>query len=634
MPSKRRIVIVDDHTLFRDGLRTILETEEDLEVVADAESAEDIVELVWQTRPDVLLLDIRMPQGSGLDAVPAVLKISPNTQVLVLTASDEKEEHVRAFRLGAKGVILKDSARQTLMQAIRTVCRRRGLDGPAHGGALAEELSHMGEGEPISTRQENGLTERELEIVRLVASGYKNKEVGATLAISERTVKTHLTNIFQKLGVRDRVGLVMYAAPQPGRRLTATGLHPGVARPSALMAQAGRDARTTGRTPSPAVGDDGHGAASVGAQVDTKPRGAITRLDLRRWQSVAVVRRRPTSPRRAARRRVEERRPCSRFDCHGVGPSGSAAAEASGMRPASRDSAARLDVAREQHADAAERRRSVSEPVVQRQACRHPAGEVQDTSHLRDVARSGRAPACRMRMRRPGLAPAASRRRQAHAMPAPPSRSTRTRAGASRARPGRQSAGSDRDARASCTSASTLHDLPRAQERRDDRPRRCRSRCRESRRRRRRRRGRQEARRPRHRPARRRGTCTRSVVSRQSRRRPPARRRRARPAQRDAGEARGGQPSDAQATEADAIDEAELGDARAAARRWRTSASRRAPSHECSSDGKHRQSARRHEPGEPGAGASGARTSAAPGADSRRADATKSGTTSGFAITR
>ena len=211
LPRKRRIVIVDDHTLFRDGLRTILETEEDFEVVADAESAEDIVELVWQTRPDVLLLDIRMPQGSGLDAVPAVLKISPNTQVLVLTASDDKEDHVRAFRLGAKGVILKDSARQTLMQAIRTVCRGDVWMDPRMSGVLAEELSHMGDGEPISTRQENGLTERELEIVRLVASGYKNKEVGATLAISERTVKTHLTNIFQKLGVRDRVGLVMYA---------------------------------------------------------------------------------------------------------------------------------------------------------------------------------------------------------------------------------------------------------------------------------------------------------------------------------------------------------------------------------------------------------------------------------------
>ena len=102
---QRRVVIVDDHTLFREGLRTILEMEEGIEVVADAESAEDIVELVWQTKPDVLLLDIRMPQGSGLDAVPAVLRISPRTQVLVLTACDEKEEHVRAFKLGAKGAL-------------------------------------------------------------------------------------------------------------------------------------------------------------------------------------------------------------------------------------------------------------------------------------------------------------------------------------------------------------------------------------------------------------------------------------------------------------------------------------------------------------------------------------------------
>jgi DNA-binding NarL/FixJ family response regulator len=115
-----------------------------------------------------------MPQGSGLDAVPAVLRISPGTQVLVLTACDEKEEHVRAFKLGAKGVIRSEP-----------------------GG--------------LAGRDENGLTERELEIVRLVASGFKNKEVGAQLTISERTVKTHLTNIFQKLGVRDRVGLVMYA---------------------------------------------------------------------------------------------------------------------------------------------------------------------------------------------------------------------------------------------------------------------------------------------------------------------------------------------------------------------------------------------------------------------------------------
>jgi DNA-binding NarL/FixJ family response regulator len=209
---KIRVVIVDDHTLFRDGLRTILEIEDNIEVVADAENAEDIVELVWQTKPDVLLLDIRMPQGSGLDAVPAVLRISPRTQVLVLTACDEKEEHVRAFKLGAKGVVLKDSARQTLMQAIQTVSIGQVWVDPRMAGTLVEEISHIGPGgSPVTTRDENGLTERELEIVRLVASGYKNKEVGITLTISERTVKTHLTNIFQKLGVRDRVGLVMYA---------------------------------------------------------------------------------------------------------------------------------------------------------------------------------------------------------------------------------------------------------------------------------------------------------------------------------------------------------------------------------------------------------------------------------------
>jgi len=209
---KLRVVIVDDHTLFREGLRTILEMEEDLEVVADAETAEDIVELVWQTRPDVLLLDIRMPQGSGLDAVPAVLRISPRTQVLVLTACDEKDEHVRAFKLGAKGVTLTDSARQTLMQAIHAVCAGPLWVDPRMTTALVEELSHLGPDSGGSGgRDENGLTERELEIVRLVASGYKNKEVGSSLSISERTVKTHLTNIFQKLGVRDRVGLVMYA---------------------------------------------------------------------------------------------------------------------------------------------------------------------------------------------------------------------------------------------------------------------------------------------------------------------------------------------------------------------------------------------------------------------------------------
>lgn len=208
---KRRLVLVDDHTLFRDGLRTILQMEDDLEVIADVESAEDIVELVWQLKPDLLLLDIRMPTGNGLEAVPAVVRISPDTRVLVLTACDEQEEHVRALMLGAKGVVLKDSARHTLIEAIRTVCRGGFWIDPRMRRTVADEVAQSGSSGGSTRRGHTGLTDRELEIVRLVASGQKNKEVSAALTISERTVKTHLQNIFQKLGVRDRVALVMYA---------------------------------------------------------------------------------------------------------------------------------------------------------------------------------------------------------------------------------------------------------------------------------------------------------------------------------------------------------------------------------------------------------------------------------------
>jgi len=130
----------------------------------------------------------------------------------VLTACDEMEEHVRAFKLGARGVVLKDSARQTLVQAIRSVCRGETWMDPRMRSVLVAELARSGDdGENLAIDRDDGLTDRELEIVRLVAAGKKNKEVAELLAISERTVRTNLTSVFQKLGVRDRIGLVMYA---------------------------------------------------------------------------------------------------------------------------------------------------------------------------------------------------------------------------------------------------------------------------------------------------------------------------------------------------------------------------------------------------------------------------------------
>jgi DNA-binding NarL/FixJ family response regulator len=130
----------------------------------------------------------------------------------VLTACDEMEEHVRAFKLGARGVVLKDSARQTLVQAIRSVCRGETWMDPRMRGVLVAELARSGsEGDDLMIDRDDGLTDRELEIVRLVAAGKKNKEVAEVLSISERTVRTNLTSVFQKLGVRDRIGLVMYA---------------------------------------------------------------------------------------------------------------------------------------------------------------------------------------------------------------------------------------------------------------------------------------------------------------------------------------------------------------------------------------------------------------------------------------
>ncbi len=205
-----RVAIVDDHTMLREGLRKILSMEDDLEVVADADDGRAAAAIVAENTPDVLLLDLRMPGTGGLEVIGAVHEASPSTKVLILTASDDRRDHVAALTQGARGIIMKDSAAETLVTAIRAVNSGQAWVDREITGTLLEELAHRGNPEEAGNEPPQ-LTQRESEIVDLVISGCRNREISERLGISEKTVKAHLSNIFAKLGVRDRLELAIYA---------------------------------------------------------------------------------------------------------------------------------------------------------------------------------------------------------------------------------------------------------------------------------------------------------------------------------------------------------------------------------------------------------------------------------------
>ena len=197
MRTPLRLIIADDHALFRQGLKSLLTLQTDTEVVAEIESADDIEPVVYRTDPDVLLLDLQMDRWM-MEDIPQLSRL---TNVIVLTASESAENGVRALRLGAKGVVQKRFAIETLMMAVRSVAAGMVWMPPTVQTEFARQESSSGK----------ELTPRESEIVRYVASGLRNIEVADRLSITESTVKTHLNNIFQKLGVRDRLELTHYA---------------------------------------------------------------------------------------------------------------------------------------------------------------------------------------------------------------------------------------------------------------------------------------------------------------------------------------------------------------------------------------------------------------------------------------
>jgi two-component system, NarL family, nitrate/nitrite response regulator NarL len=207
-----RIVLADDHEIFRDGLRRLVESEPNLEVVGEAADASGAVTLTRNLNPDILLLDVAMPHASGLDALRELAETPVPTRVILLTAAVDRADIVRALQLGARGLVLKESATAVLLKAIQTVMAGDYWVGRETVSDLMAVLRTMTTDSARSAPPANfGLTDRELQITALVVTAAGNKEIGDKLGISEKTVKRHMSNIFDKLGVSSRTELALFA---------------------------------------------------------------------------------------------------------------------------------------------------------------------------------------------------------------------------------------------------------------------------------------------------------------------------------------------------------------------------------------------------------------------------------------
>lgn len=204
------MLLADDHDLFRQGVRRLLEATEDVEVIGEAPSGEAAVRLVEDLAPDVVLLDITMPGLSGIDAARIVKATSPRTSLIMLTVHGEEEFLFEAIKAGAMGYLLKDCTAEELLRAIRVVYEGEGLLAPTMAAKVMHEFARTRETHELAAVT-HPLTQREVEILQHVASGLANKEIALRLKISERTVKNHLSNIMEKLHVNSRTQAAVYA---------------------------------------------------------------------------------------------------------------------------------------------------------------------------------------------------------------------------------------------------------------------------------------------------------------------------------------------------------------------------------------------------------------------------------------
>ena len=205
-----RTMVVDDHTLFRKGLRALLEQMEGLEVVGEASAGAEAVTLAEKLVPDVVLMDIRMPGMSGIEVTKQILQENPHIGIILVTMFDDSESVLSGMRAGARGYVLKGAEPDELRHAIEAAYRGEVLLSPAIAAKLVRRFEVLPDPQEARVLYEE-LTPRELEVLRLAAEGLSNKEIAATLILSEKTVKNRITNIFAKLRVNDRTQAVLHA---------------------------------------------------------------------------------------------------------------------------------------------------------------------------------------------------------------------------------------------------------------------------------------------------------------------------------------------------------------------------------------------------------------------------------------
>jgi len=205
-----RILLADDHGIVRQGTRSLLEKEPDLEVIGEAEDGRSAVEMTDSLKPDIVVMDIAMPKLNGLDAAAQIVRRHPDMGVVILSMHDEEDYLVRALSAGVRGYLLKDTAQIDLVRAVRSVAQKKAFFSPAIAQMMVEDFTRQMQRKGVVDSHEL-LTEREREILQLLAEGKSNKEAATILNVSPYTIETHRNNMMQKLNLHNTAEIVLYA---------------------------------------------------------------------------------------------------------------------------------------------------------------------------------------------------------------------------------------------------------------------------------------------------------------------------------------------------------------------------------------------------------------------------------------